>query len=98
MMKELSRNKGLTNSSCLQWKRHIMLPVQKTKLIIYSVELLYVECTYPVQGMLIEGTCFKFERIQETSIKDARREPDKSFWKTPSKPSKYSKSFKLGRK
>jgi hypothetical protein len=61
MMKELSRNEGLTNSSRLRivlqkvdecqncfelpqsakkWKRHIMLPVQKTKLRRDSVELL----------------------------------------------------------
>ena len=51
-----------------------MLPVQKTKLRRVSVELLYVECAYPVQGVLIEGTCFKSERLQEMSIEGARRE------------------------
>jgi hypothetical protein len=53
-----------------------MLPVQKMKLRRDSVELLYVECAYPAQGVLIEGTCFKFERLQETSVEGARRAPE----------------------
>jgi hypothetical protein len=36
----------------------------------------YEECTYPAQGVLIEGTCFKFERLQETSVEGARRTPE----------------------
>ena len=50
-----------------------MLLVQKMKLGRDSEELLYVECAYPAQGVLIEGTCFKFERLQETSIEGARK-------------------------
>jgi hypothetical protein len=53
-----------------------MLPVQKMKLRRDSVELLYVECAYQAQGVLIEGTCFKFERLKETSVECARRAPE----------------------
>jgi hypothetical protein len=52
-----------------------MLLVQETKLIRDSVKLLYVECAYQAQGVLIEGTYFKFERLQETSVEGARRAP-----------------------
>jgi hypothetical protein len=62
--------------SAKKWKRHIMLPVQKMKLRRDSLELLYVECAYPAQGLLKEGTCFKFKRLQEMSIEGARREPE----------------------
>ena len=34
---------------------------------------MYVECAYPAQGVLIEGTCFKFERLQEMSVEGVRR-------------------------
>ena len=52
-----------------------MLPVQKMKLRRDSVELLYVECAYQAQGVLIEGTCFKLERLQEMSVEGSRRAP-----------------------
>ena len=29
-----------------------------------------------MQGVLIEGTCFKFERLQETSVEGARKTPE----------------------
>jgi hypothetical protein len=29
-----------------------------------------------VQGVLIEGTSFKFERLQETSVEGARKTPE----------------------
>jgi hypothetical protein len=34
-----------------------------------------------MQGVFIEGTCFKFKRLQETSVEGARRTPE-SIWKT----------------